>query len=340
MITISVVMPTYNTDISYLKEAVDSILNQTFQDFEFIIIDDGSTNNSVEYLKSLSDSRIRIIRNEKNIGITKSLNIGFREAKGKYIARMDADDVSLPERFEKQFVFMENHPDVIVCGAKSIDLGKEKTVVSTKIEDMESYRVRLLFINPGPRHPTAFFNHEKLLQYHILYDEQLKYAQDYGMWVTISQHGRICILPDVLLCYRTHPKQITKAHREQQVECHKVTQRKLLTQLLGEVTEEENNFHYSFSNIYITEEKMTPEANEWYSKLLTANKQQKIYDQRKLRKYIIKIKKVLIWQTFRKDMSKTEKAMLFFHYLPFFSAVKATFDIIFLKIRIKAKKLI
>ena len=98
---ISVVMPTYNTEVSILKEAVDSILNQTFGDFEFIIIDDGSTNNSVEYLKSLQDQRVKIIRNDTNIGITKSLNIGLRAAKGKYIARMDSDDIAFPDRFEK-----------------------------------------------------------------------------------------------------------------------------------------------------------------------------------------------------------------------------------------------
>ena len=88
MPSISVVMPTYNTSVSFLKEAVDSILNQTFQDFEFIIIDDGSINDTPEYLRSLTDSRVRVIRNNENIGITKSLNIGFNKARGKYIARM------------------------------------------------------------------------------------------------------------------------------------------------------------------------------------------------------------------------------------------------------------
>ena len=117
---ISVVMPTYNTQISILREAVDSILNQTFSDFEFIIIDDGSANDTYEYLKSIPDERIKIIKNDTNIGITKSLNIGFRAARGKYIARMDSDDIAFPDRFEKQYAFMESHPDVFVCGSKAI----------------------------------------------------------------------------------------------------------------------------------------------------------------------------------------------------------------------------
>jgi glycosyltransferase involved in cell wall biosynthesis len=99
-------MPTYNTAIDVLREAVDSILKQTFQDFEFIIIDDGSTNGSIDYLQNLTDKRIKLIRNPYNLGITKSLNIGFQAAQGKYIARMDSDDIALPTRLEKQFVFI------------------------------------------------------------------------------------------------------------------------------------------------------------------------------------------------------------------------------------------
>ena len=227
---ISVVMPVFNTPVSYLKEAVDSILNQTFKDFEFIIIDDGSTGSCREYLDSLSDSRIHVIHNEKNLGITKSLNIGFRVAKGKYIARMDDDDISLPFRFEKQFAFMENNPDIILCGSKTEPVGvKSNPVVARKVSmtDMEEYRVKMLFLNPGPSHPTAFFRHDKLIKYNIWYDESLRYSQDYGMWETISRYGDVCILQDVLLLKRKHANQITSAHRDQQIECDKKTQRKL-----------------------------------------------------------------------------------------------------------------
>ena len=123
MIQISVIMPVYNTPVPILKEAVDSILNQTFQDFEFIIIDDCSSDGSWEYLSSLRDSRIKLFRNTTNLGIAKTLNIGFRHAKGKYIARMDSDDVSMPDRLRRQFNFMERHPDVMVCGANTQNFG-------------------------------------------------------------------------------------------------------------------------------------------------------------------------------------------------------------------------
>ena len=99
---ISVIMTVYNTEEKYLREAIESVLNQTFSDFEFIIVDDGSTNNAVEVVKSYRDERIKLVLNGKNLGMAKSSNIGLEMAQGEYIARMDSDDISLPERFEKQ----------------------------------------------------------------------------------------------------------------------------------------------------------------------------------------------------------------------------------------------
>ena len=338
MVTISVVMPTYNTNVSVLREAVDSILAQTFRDFEFLIIDDGSTNESVAYLNTLADPRIRIIRNETNIGVTKSLNIGFREARGKYIARMDSDDISFPERFEKQLAFMESHPDVIVCGSRVKNftdklLANQRVRVKKEIEDMESYRVRMLFSNPGPNHPTAFFNREMLIRYNIYYDEELVYAQDYGMWLTVSQYGRVCKLPEVLLYYRVHTDQISKTHRERQIQCDKMTQRKLLTQLLGNVSEKELDLHYFYSTGYYREAPLTPQCIQWYNRLIAANEQRRIYDQKKFKQRIVQIKKNLIKQMFTKEMSKIEKVKLCFRYLPFGAVVKVAKEMIMLKAR-------
>lgn len=333
MVTISVVMPTYNTPIPFLKEAVESVLDQTFRDFEFIIIDDGSTNESTVYLDGLTDPRVRLIRNEINLGITKSLNIGFRAAKGKYVARMDDDDVSLPERFEKQLAFMESHPDVIVCGTRTAGIGERPLVKNAVIEDMEHYRVRMLFGNPGPQHPTAFFSREKLIEYSIEYNEQLFYSQDYGMWVTISQLGKICIMPDVLLYRRVYADQVSKAHRERQIECDKMTQRKLLTQLLGSVTEEELDLHYHYSTGYYRDVTITSQITEWYDRLIAANAQKRIYDQKKLKQRILQIKRNLIEQTFTKEMSKGEKIMLLFRYLSIFDAANAVMEIMALKLR-------
>ena len=316
-------MPTYNTAVEVLQEAVESILNQTLQDFEFIIIDDGSTNDSVAYLQGLQDERIKLIRNPENLGITKSLNIGLRQAKGKYIARMDSDDISLPTRFEKQFKFMERHPDVIACGTQREYFGAYQRVQLEKITDMDNYRISLLFINPGPTHPTVFFRHDMLIKHHIMYDEKLIYAQDYGMWSEICKFGRVCILEEVLLRYRTHKNQICKTHREKQIECDKITQEKLLRELLGNVSKEELDFHYFYSTGYYKEAKINQDVINWYQRLIQENKKKQIYHQRKFRRYIYRvILRRTIRQSFDVNTSFLNRAGMYFHYLPFGIALR------------------
>ena len=277
---ISVVMSILNTSVPVLKEAVDSILQQTFSDFEFIIIDDGSTDEeTVAYLDgvAVSDPRVKILRNEVNLGTTKSLNIGFSAARGKYIARMDGDDISFPERFSKQYAFMESHPDVIVCGCRVTTDRNDASPAKGKMEDMDSYRIKMLFRNPGPTHPTAFFRRSVLLEKHIEYDESLRYSQDYGMWAELVKYGRICILQDRLVYYRIHDGQVSKAHREEQIRCDKVTQKKLLCELLGDVTEEELDLHYRYSTLYYRGQKLTKDVRRWYRKLIRANNKMRIY---------------------------------------------------------------
>ena len=324
MISISVVMPTYNVPVVILREAVESILSQTFCDFEFIIIDDGSTNGSYEYLHCLDDERIRLIRNPNNLGITKSLNIGFREAKGKYIARMDSDDIALSTRFEKQFAFMESHQDVIVCGTNVEFIGARSGTSKCRIIDMDSYRIRLLFSNPGPYHPTAFFNRELLRCHHVVYDEKLEYAQDYGLWVKISRHGKMFILEDVLLRYRVHSHQLSQVKREKQFYCDKITKEQLLRELLGNVTKDELDFHFMYSSGYFRKVKVNNKMLNWYRRLIETNDLMGIYDRKKFKfcvyNYVVKR---AIYQSFDTDMSYTDKIGVFFQYLPISYALRA-----------------
>ena len=112
---LTVLMPVYNAE-KYLKPALESILNQTYKDFEFLIIDDGSTDKSLEIIKSYNDSRIRLIGHEQNQKLIATLNEGIKLAQGEYIARMDADDISAPERLQKQMEFLEKHPATVVLG--------------------------------------------------------------------------------------------------------------------------------------------------------------------------------------------------------------------------------
>ena len=324
MISISVVMPTYNTPVEFLEEAVNSILTQTFRDFEFIIIDDCSTNDSRFYLESLQDERIRLIRNPENLGITKSLNIGFKAATGKYIARMDSDDISLPAHFEKQFAFMERNPDVILCGTNIKNFGVYSGETDFKVTDMDYYRIFTLFINPGPSHPTAFFNREMLLRYHISYDERLKYAQDYGLWVEISRCGRVSILEEVLLLYRTHTVRISDLHREEQVFYHKLTQKKLLEELLGSVSPDELDLHYKYAPDYDMDAPIDDDMEKWFHRLIEANDREGIDYKKKLRYVVYSIiMKRAVYNSFTRGMNYLSKVKMFFQHLPFPIALRA-----------------
>ena len=122
---ITVLLPVYNCEL-YVRTAIESILNQTFTDFEFLIIDDASTDKTLAVLKKIKDSRIQLIEKPVNSGYTNSLNYGLQMAKGKYIARMDGDDISHPERFAKQIVYLEAHPEVVVCGTTYKIVGNDK----------------------------------------------------------------------------------------------------------------------------------------------------------------------------------------------------------------------
>ena len=331
---ISVVMPVYNTCPSILKEAVDSILNQSFRDFEFIIIDDGSTDDTRNYLNNLMDERIWIIWNRRNLGITKSLNIGLRAARGTYIARMDSDDISIPDRLEKQYVYMESHPDVILSGSKVEVFGDGHGISggNRRRENMEDYRIELLFSNPGPYHSTAFIRREVFLKNHIQYDEKLFYAQDYGLYAVIAWLGRIVILDDVLLKYRIHRGQICRAHRKSQILCDKMTQKKQLAVLLDSVTNEEMDFHYKYSTGYYPEVVISPEAVAWYRRLIRANDSRQVYNRIKFRRYIGRLERRLVEQSFSREMSRAEKLRLSFRYLPLPSIIRVIAKMFLLRV--------
>ena len=290
-IPISVIMPTFNTAIPILKEAVESILGQTFRTFEFIIVDDCSTNGSDAYLRSLDDPRVRLIRNAVNLGVTKSLNIALRAARGRYIARMDSDDISMPERLEKQYVFMVRHPDVIMCGTDVHNFGMRSSNYVTRIRDMERYRIKALFYYPGPLHPTIMLDHEKLTQNGIFYDESLVYAQDYGLYTVLCEHGRIANINEFLLCYRTHDGQVSVRRRPRQRQCDIMTQKRQLRALLPGITDEQAERHYRFSYeraLHGFEDLRACAA--WYARLVRANNRVRKYNRWKFA--------LFTWRTF------------------------------------------
>ncbi len=300
LIAVSVVMPVFNTPVSILKEAVDSILYQSFHDLEFIIIDDGSNRETAAYLKALSDPRINLFCCEEHVGITKALNIGFQAAKGRYIARMDADDISHKERLKKQYEYMESHLDVVLCGCAIEEFGTKSGQHFTRINDPEEYRIKALFYYPGPCHPTFFIRREALIRYHISYNEELIYAQDYGFLVDISRCGGIIYsLPEVLLKRRHHAKRITSQYSETQKRCSMMTQEKQLCEILSNVTEEETELHYRFfSNKQLRDLTDFYKCFRWCIKLSKANHRTGKYSKLKFDLFVFKLFLLVTGQSF------------------------------------------
>lgn len=206
-VQISVLMPVYNCAL-YLAEAIESILNQTFSDFELIILDDCSTDGSAQLAQTFTDERIVYHRNEKNLGLANNLNVGLRMAKGKYIARMDGDDISFSERFQTQIDFLESHPDIDLCSCGLEMFGTENTVW-VRETDPEAIKITMMFYSPV-LHASSIWRRESFEKHNLYYDQNAFPAEDYDLWARAIFHCRLVNIPQVLYKYRIHGIQVTK----------------------------------------------------------------------------------------------------------------------------------
>ena len=209
---VSVIMPTYNTNEDYLRKAIDSILSQSLEDFEFIIIDDGSVENDYEILTSYEDERIKAYKNEKNLGVAGTLNKTLSLAQGKYIARMDADDISNKDRLKTTVEFLEEHPDIDLTGSFVKTFGA-KSKKQKYFQDNLDIRAQLFFTSPFA-HPSVTFRKSSVEKYDIRYKEDIK-AEDYELWSELAKHKgfKFANIDAYLLNYRIHPEQITKSDK-------------------------------------------------------------------------------------------------------------------------------
>lgn len=281
---ITVLMSVYNGE-KYLKEAIESIINQTFKDFEFLIINDASTDSSVDIIKGFNDKRIVLIENKENLGLTKSLNKGIKLSKGKYIARMDADDISLPHRFEKQFEFMEENPDITLCGAWVQTIGERNNIWKTPL-DSNTIKSQLLF-NNVIWHPTVFLRRDTLLENNLLYNEDFRFAQDYEFWVRIIEKFKVQNIPEVLLHYRIHKTSVGGKNRKEQeefVESVRLNQLKRLGIIPSEEQKDINRriINWEFENTL----EFVTKSDIWLYKLKKANEKTHMFPKKEFNKVL------------------------------------------------------
>ena len=222
---VTVLMPVYNGE-QYLNEAIDSVLNQTFTDFEFLIINDGSSDKSREIILSYNDERIRLVDNPENLKLIATLNKGIELANGEYIARMDADDIMLPERLAIQVNFMNKNEDVAVCGSWIKYFGAKNYIRKYKKTDKDICE-NMILASPIA-HPTAIIRKKTLTKNKIKYRKEYIHAEDYYFWYEISKHGKLANIQQVLLNYRSTAEQITNKYAPIQIETTKAIRRKII----------------------------------------------------------------------------------------------------------------
>lgn len=284
---VSVIMSVYNAG-QYLRGAIDSILNQTFKDFEFIIIDDGSTDDSLSIIRSYKDPRIRFIQNEKNEGLIYSLNLGLSKAKGEYIARMDADDLSMPERFAEQVNYLQKHPEVVVLGTHQLELRNNKTVTEGSGEFDSDFLKGILLFNACFSHPTVMIRNI-FKENGLSYNSKFKHAEDFRLWTELALKGEFYILNKVLLKYRLHPQQITSKYSPEQDKISKEIRRDYLKNLGFAFNEKQLNIHDRIGNHeFVTSWEFLLEIEEWLINLIQQNQSKKLIKSEGFNKSIIK----------------------------------------------------
>ncbi len=238
---ISVLMPVYNGQ-QYLAEAIESILNQTYWHFELLLLDDGSSDNSAQIIKGFNDSRIVYIKNETNKGLIYTLNRGVGLAKGTFIARMDADDVSVANRFEKQIQEFQKDERLVICGSfiKTFGNGVEQYISHMPVTNAQI--LASIFFTCPFAHPSVMIRKDSILQLNEIYREDYKHSEDYDLWSRLVFVGNSKNIPEFLLNYRVHDKQVSTVFEEHKYQSVAKIQANLMSRFNIELSEVEAKF--------------------------------------------------------------------------------------------------
>jgi hypothetical protein len=298
MPTVSVLMSVYNGE-PYLSHAVQSILAQTYRDFELVIVDDGSTDRTRDILASFeaSDGRIRILRNERNIGLSHSLNRGLSAVRARLVARMDADDLSRPDRLERQVAFLTERPEVDLVGSWLRVIGRN--IILSRPSRHEDLVAVLCFQNCF-WHPTLMFRLDRGdgtgIGEAIAYDAAHLYAEDYDLWVRLALDHRACLanIDEPLLHYRVHRRSVTQSHAAVQAETAQ-TIRRMQLQRLGLSPDAETLELHDLIATHRANGRpdLADRTAAWLARLKHANQRMGVYPQLAFSRYLEAIAKAV-----------------------------------------------
>jgi glycosyltransferase involved in cell wall biosynthesis len=214
---VSVILPVYNSG-KYIHQALNSILSQSYSNLEILVFNDGSSDGSLKEIEKFSDNRIQIINSTENKGLIYNLNLGISLSKGKYIARMDADDIAIVSRIEEQVTYLEQHTDIDICGSwAQVFTKKKKLNIWKQPISKKEVDCSLLFF-ASFIHPTIMFRTSVIKKINFQYDNNFLHAEDYELWCRFQGKLNMVNLPRVLLLYRHHDLQVSSKYKSDQVQ--------------------------------------------------------------------------------------------------------------------------
>jgi glycosyltransferase involved in cell wall biosynthesis len=297
MAELTVLMTVYNGE-AYLREAIESILNQTYRDFKFLILDNASTDSSREIIRSYNDPRIQLVALPENIGQVAALNKGLEMIDTPLVARMDADDISLPRRFERQVAFMNAHPQVGVCGSFGRVFLQQNEKKSKSRKDIkyrwptqhEDIKVKLLFECCLP-HPIVMIRKTFFDRYGLRYNEEIGHSFDWELWQRAGDHFELANLPEFHLRYRFHPENESKKTTHlQEAAALKLDNRSLQRlELHGHpLRQVHRDVAFETFNVKNRGPGFLNQVVQWFMELENANKKHGIYSEEALHRFLRK----------------------------------------------------
>ena len=278
-IEVSVIMSTYNTDENFLRLAIKSIINQSLKNIELIIVNDGG--NDLKVIKEFDDKRIVIINHEETMGLPYSLNEAIEKSRGKYIARMDSDDIAKIDRLEIQKRYLDKNSNIDICAMFYKKFYEANDFVTNTLYNYKYITTQLFFRNILA-HPTVMFRKSFLMENNLRYSLEYRYSQDFEFWTRCSKKGNIALIPKLGLYYRIHGKQVRSSKKEMQRELYN----RVLIRNLQELELDSNNLKYlemlNGNNKNIEFDKLL----QFIELVISKNELHKIYDEKSLKKVL------------------------------------------------------
>lgn len=297
---ITVLLPAYNA-APYIEAAIQSILDQTFKNFELMVIDDGSTDETPELIQQFQDPRINYIRNPENLKFRATLNKGLDLIDSKYIARMDADDIAMPERLERQFAFMESHPEIGIVGT-AIEIFGQQELIKTLPESNHEIQALCLFAAPFA-HPSVMIRNSVIKQHDLKFAPNYPAIEDWELWTRLTQVTQSANLPDVLLRYRWEGQNMTVQTLGSRLERYYALYKELLNRMNISPTEEELKIHYELSQGGPTSFPVSA-YQKWSQRLLKQNAEIKAYPHGELSIILEKLQQQLFYSCADKGLKE------------------------------------